>query len=277
MAKDAYYFSHDSNARNDLKMIKLRRKLGLKGVGLFWCVIEILRETETYSISIDEIEDICFDLRCEVEDFEILFDCDLLKKNNDLFISESLCERMEKLDEIKEKRRIAGAKGGKRKASAKQLQSNKSKVKQSKEENSKEDEIKENTSNTTATEVTESVKKEFYLTSKKKKLSGKRLETFLIFWEKFNYKKSKAEAAQAWLDIPTLTDLMCDQIYSAAELESKQRPSIRSRGGTPKMAQGWITSRRWEDETELASSARDPKELQAQILKEMQKEREARR
>lgn len=141
MAKDAYYFSHDSNARNDLKMIKLRRKLGLKGIGLFWCTIEMLRETDDYSIPLTEIEDICFDLRCEVDEFNILFECELLEKNDDFFTSSSLCKRMEKLDEIKEKRRIAGAKGGKSKASVKQLLSNKSKVKQSKEENSKEEEL----------------------------------------------------------------------------------------------------------------------------------------
>lgn len=35
---------------------------------------------------------------------------------------------------------------------------------------------------------------------------------------------------------------------SAAELYAMQRPGILDRGGTPKMAEGWLTDRRWEDE-----------------------------
>lgn len=90
---------------------------------------------------------------------------------------------------------------------------------------------------------------EFILTKKKRKLTGKRLETFNIFWEKFNYKKGKAEAADSWLDIPILTKTICERIYKAAEIESKQRADIESRGMTPKMAQGWLSGRRFEDES----------------------------
>jgi len=36
MKKEAYYFSHDSNARQDEKIIKLRMKLGWEGYGLYW-------------------------------------------------------------------------------------------------------------------------------------------------------------------------------------------------------------------------------------------------
>ena len=90
---------------------------------------------------------------------------------------------------------------------------------------------------------------EFILTKKKRKLTGKRLETFSIFWEKFNYKKGKAEAADSWLDIPLLTKTICERIYKAAELESKQRADIESKGLTPKMAQGWLSGRRFEDES----------------------------
>jgi len=89
---------------------------------------------------------------------------------------------------------------------------------------------------------------EYFLTKKKKKMNGKRLESFTRFWDAFNYKKGKAEAADAWLDIPQLTQSIVDQIVQAAKLESKNRPAIIASGKTPKMAQGWITGRRWEDE-----------------------------
>lgn len=146
MAKDAYYFSHDSNARNDLKIVKLRQVLGLEGYGLYWCVIEMLRESERYELPIEDISAICFELRIDEKKFENLFDCELLFKGKKFFYSKSLKNRMLRLDEIKQKRKIAGAKGGKSKASAKQVLSNSkaSKVKQSKENESIVEYIKEN-------------------------------------------------------------------------------------------------------------------------------------
>jgi hypothetical protein len=42
--KDSLYFAHDLNARNDLKIIRLRTKYGAEGYGIFWMLIEILAE-----------------------------------------------------------------------------------------------------------------------------------------------------------------------------------------------------------------------------------------
>jgi predicted transcriptional regulator len=95
----------------------------------------------------------------------------------------------------------------------------------------------------------ESTGEEVYYTYKKRRLSGKRLESFKRFWEAFNYKDGKAKAADSWFDIPKLTESFVDQIVSAAKAEAQRRPGLISKGKTPKMAQGWITERRWEDET----------------------------
>ena len=91
-------------------------------------------------------------------------------------------------------------------------------------------------------------KEEYYLTRKKRKLAGKRLETFLRFWEDFNYKKDKASAADSWVDIPELTDKLVNQICEAAKKEAQARQGKISSGQTPIYAQGWLTARRWEDE-----------------------------
>lgn len=88
----------------------------------------------------------------------------------------------------------------------------------------------------------------FYLTRKKRKLTEKRLEAFERFWSDFDYKRGKAEAADAWLDIPKLTNSLVDQICFAASQEAARRPQIIASGKTPKMAQGWIAGRRWEDD-----------------------------
>ena len=93
-------------------------------------------------------------------------------------------------------------------------------------------------------------KKNFYLTRKGRKLNNKRLNSFNLFWDAFNYKKGRAEAADSWLDIPTLTDSLVDIILKAAKTEALNRQKIIKEGRIPKMAQGWLSGKRWEDETQ---------------------------
>ena len=101
----------------------------------------------------------------------------------------------------------------------------------------KEKEIKDN-----------SAKDDFYLTHKKRKLVGKRLKTFELFWTAFGYFKGKAAAADSWIDIPTLTDSLVKHICLSAEVAARERVKILDNGGTPKYAQGWLSGKRWEDE-----------------------------
>ena len=98
----------------------------------------------------------------------------------------------------------------------------------------------------------------FYLTAKGKKLSGWKLKTFSDFWDAFNLKTGKAPASDSWLNIPGLDDILCQKILVAAKSEAARRPDLIEKGKTPKMAQGWITQRRWEDE--LDTGQRDPDE-----------------
>lgn len=88
------------------------------------------------------------------------------------------------------------------------------------------------------------------LKGKNKTLTGKRAESFLRFWEAFGYKKGRAEAIDAWSKIPELTDSLVEKIISGAIKYAEQRKHILEKGGTPKMAEGWITGKRWEDEPE---------------------------
>lgn len=94
----------------------------------------------------------------------------------------------------------------------------------------------------------------FYETRKKRRLSGRRLESFNRFWRAFAHAKGKAEAADAWLDIPRLTNALVDAIVAAAEREAAARPGLVAKGRSPKWAQGWLAARRWEDGDEEAAS-----------------------
>lgn len=89
---------------------------------------------------------------------------------------------------------------------------------------------------------------DFLLTKKKRKMNGKRFKSFLVFWDAFDYKKGKREAADAWYDIPSLNQSLVDKIVAAAKLESEHRKELVAKGGIPKMAQGWINGFRWEDD-----------------------------
>ena len=150
--KDAYYFSHDSNARNDQRLIKVRMKYGMEGYGIYFGIIEIMREQEDYSIGESDIESVAYDLRSEKEMVQdILYNHRLFEIGRDIdkeeayFFSKSLKRRMEKLDLIKQKRAEAGRKGGKVKPSVNQMLNNSltSKVENSKVKKNKVKDISE--------------------------------------------------------------------------------------------------------------------------------------
>lgn len=100
-------------------------------------------------------------------------------------------------------------------------------------------------------------KESVFLTRTKKKIGGEDLKMFEQFWATFNYKQGKAEAGDAWLQIVWGTDRQAQfqQILQGARAEAQRRPSLLQAGKTPKMAQGWLSGRRWEDTNTLQSSS----------------------
>lgn len=141
--KDAYYFSHDSNAHKDPKVLKLRAKHGWAGYGIFWAIIETLREQEGYRWKASDKQLISFSFANGDEMVDAVIDTclevGLLIVDDEGYIhSESLSKRMKKREEVAEKRRQAGKKGGSSKSQANANQS------ESKERKGKERKVKEN-------------------------------------------------------------------------------------------------------------------------------------
>jgi hypothetical protein len=89
-------------------------------------------------------------------------------------------------------------------------------------------------------------------------LTGYRLVSFLEFWDAFGYKEGKSCAASSWLDIPEFSEELVGRIVKAAKAESERRPGIIKNGKTHKMAQGWLTDRRWEDDIQRDLSDLEP-------------------
>ena len=108
--KEAYYFSHDSNARNDGRILNLRIKHGMRGYGIFWSIIEMLRDENSYKMRL-ECERIAFELHEDSEVIKsVINDFDLFKIKDGLFWSESLLRRMKLKDEKSNKARQSALK-----------------------------------------------------------------------------------------------------------------------------------------------------------------------
>ena len=129
MAKESVlYFSHDSNARNDNRVLELRAYMSWEGYGLYFAIIEILREQSNYNYPSNAKAGLALCLNISIEKLQelldICFNNGLLIEKDDHFYSESLMNRMSMIDEKRAKRADAGRKGGKAKAKAKQKPSN---------------------------------------------------------------------------------------------------------------------------------------------------------
>ncbi|MCK5070073.1 MAG: hypothetical protein KAR01_06010, partial [Desulfocapsa sp.] len=80
-----------------------------------------------------------------------------------------------------------------------------------------------------------------------KELKKEPLSNFELFWEAFSDKRGKKEALSEWNKIK-LNDVLFQKIINAAKDYARERVVILERGSTPKMAQGWLSDERWEDE-----------------------------
>lgn len=111
--KDTFYFRHDSGARQDEKILALRMKHGWSGYGIYWAIIEKLRESTSYMCTRD-YNLIAFDLRVPSEQVKsIIEDFNLFEfsDSGELFFSKRLLSDMHKKDELSASRSMAGKKG----------------------------------------------------------------------------------------------------------------------------------------------------------------------
>lgn len=111
MTKDSYYFKHDCNARNDQKLIDVRRKHGMAGYGVYFCIIEIMRETSDYALSRD-YSLLEWDLHVDAELIRsVVEDFGLFELEDEQFYSVRLRDDMDVWNTKKAARREAGKRG----------------------------------------------------------------------------------------------------------------------------------------------------------------------
>jgi hypothetical protein len=89
------YFSHDLKARNDRKMVRLAMAYGMQGIGIYWCIVEMLYEEEGRLMQSD-CERIAYELRVDFEIVDsIISNFDLFKFDEIYFWSASVDRRIE--------------------------------------------------------------------------------------------------------------------------------------------------------------------------------------
>lgn len=109
-------FSHDSNARNDARLLRLRMEQGPAGYGLYYMLLEMLAEqsalTTNYSLISFDLHVDAGLIRSVVEDYG-LFEID-----GATFFSASIRQQTEHQETVRRKRSEAGRRGGRPRASA---------------------------------------------------------------------------------------------------------------------------------------------------------------
>ena len=145
MAKETYYFSHDSNAITDTKILNMRADYGLEGYGLYWAIIEMMRNEEDYKLilnkntyrAIKTLTNTTIDIEKFIND--CLEDYELFEQDDEKFYSNSLLRRMQEKEkksviarEKAEKRRNNNATALQQQCSSNANKVNKSKVNKSK-------------------------------------------------------------------------------------------------------------------------------------------------
>ena len=124
MSKDCYYFSHDSNAKDDPKIVKLIETLGSEGYGLFWILIETLRDQPDYKYPLDLLPALSRRYNSTFDKIKsVVMDYTLFEiENQQFFFSNSLNRRMMYLNVKREKMKLnALARWSKSNATAMQL------------------------------------------------------------------------------------------------------------------------------------------------------------
>jgi hypothetical protein len=115
--KDAYYFPHDSNASHDQKILQLRVSHGWEGYGLFWALIESLRDSPTYELPLDSMAGLSlgYGLANGTLDglLKACYKLGLLHHNDTHFWSASLKRRMEIMEATRKSLSVAGKAGAK--------------------------------------------------------------------------------------------------------------------------------------------------------------------
>jgi len=132
------YLQHQSNSFTDIKIIKMRSKLGIESYGIFWALLELLFNEEN-KLCVDDYSVLAFSLQCDADKLKsVIEDFDLFVIEDGCFYSKRLNDHIDTINNKSAKAKESASKRWNN-ANAKRTQSdsNASKVEYSKEDKSK--------------------------------------------------------------------------------------------------------------------------------------------
>lgn len=213
MAKDTFYFSHDYNARNDIKIKKLISKHGLIGYGIYWALIEDLyNNTNVLHLDYDCIS---YDLRVEKNLVEsIINEFDLFQIEGNIFGSLSVQRRLEQRNEKSVKARESVLKRW----------------------NKDKDDTNVLPTNYEPNTIKERKRKE----SKENSISLSLENDFTTFWDKYNKKVDSKKCKDKFFKLSNtertkILSVVESYVYSTPDIQFRKNPLT------------WLNGKCWDD------------------------------
>jgi len=123
MSKEAFYFKHFNNARNDRKIQRAIMQLGIEAYALYFMTIEVLREQSNLKYPLCDIDILAHEFRTSTQKLEVIITNYGLFKIDEkkMFFSQALLDGLQSWRELKELNSLKGkasAKARKKKAEA---------------------------------------------------------------------------------------------------------------------------------------------------------------
>ena len=203
MQKDAYYFPHFCNARHDRKIKRLRKELGLEGYGIYFMLLETLRDQQDLMYPMEDIDLLAEEfgtseqkIRVTICNYE-LFELDQDQK----FFSPKMFIYLEPYFKMRNQRKEAGLK-----SAAQRLINDRSTTVQRPFNKGKESKVKES-----------------------KVKNNKESETFEIFWDKYNKKVDRSKTEIAWSklkesEVEKILESVDSYVISNPDLQYRKNP-----------------------------------------------------
>ena len=92
------YLQHQSNSFTDIKIIKMRSKLGIESYGIFWALLELLFNEEN-KLCIDDYSVLAFSLQCDADKLKsVIEDFDLFIIEDGCFYSKRLNDHIDNIN-----------------------------------------------------------------------------------------------------------------------------------------------------------------------------------
>jgi hypothetical protein len=244
--KEAYFFSHDSNARNDPNILQMLAVYGILGYGWYWILVEMLRDVEGYKMDLRPkyaYHAFASQMQCDsIKAHEFITDCinefKLFDTDQSYFWSNSLIRRMKKMEEKSEKaRNSANARWAPKDAPDKDSSENK--------------EDSHNVGNANASNIdalNEKKVKEMKL-KESKELKESHESEFNKFWTLYPSKKGRTKALAKWLTFANTLDF--DKVIKGTQAYID---FCKAAERTHKDGSTFVNNQSWDDDWAIKQS-----------------------